>query len=316
MASRSRIASRSGSGPASGWYSSSGAKSVCTPSRPPASRTWLTCSRSSDTARPPLSASRAIACNATRKLSIWSAICWVKSSKSLAGSFSSDAAGTEFWLLIYCSSPFESSSQGHLVGILEVTAYRQSTSKSRHAQPHRFEQPREIGRGGLPLEVRVRRQDDFGDHPIGQACHQLADAQVVRADPLDRRDRATEHVVAATELAGAFDRDDVLGLLHDTDHRKVPPRVTTDPALLILRHVAQTEQNFTRSFTSARTWASRRMSAGSVAKMWNAMRCALLGPTPGSRPNSSIRSWTTPSYTGALFFYSRMRGHGSVSYTH
>src|SRR5665811_806908 len=27
------------------------------------------------------------------------------------------------------------------------------------------------------------------------------------------------------------------------------------------------------------------------------MRCALLGPTPGSRPSSSIRSWTTPSYT-------------------
>src|SRR3954467_853647 len=27
------------------------------------------------------------------------------------------------------------------------------------------------------------------------------------------------------------------------------------------------------------------------------MRCALLGPTPGSRPSSSIRSWTAPSYT-------------------
>ena len=26
------------------------------------------------------------------------------------------------------------------------------------------------------------------------------------------------------------------------------------------------------------------------------MRCALLGPTPGSRPSSSIRSWTAPSY--------------------
>lgn len=25
-----------------------------------------------------------------------------------------------------------------------------------------------------------------------------------------------------------------------------------------------------------------------------------LGPTPGSRPNSSIRSWTTPSYTSVL----------------
>src|SRR4051812_25289 len=31
--------------------------------------------------------------------------------------------------------------------------------------------------------------------------------------------------------------------------------------------------------------------------MWKAIRCALLGPTPGSLPNSSMRSWTTPSYT-------------------
>src|ERR1700760_3889547 len=27
------------------------------------------------------------------------------------------------------------------------------------------------------------------------------------------------------------------------------------------------------------------------------MRCALFGPTPGSLPSSSIRSWTGPSYT-------------------
>src|ERR1700760_1665279 len=27
------------------------------------------------------------------------------------------------------------------------------------------------------------------------------------------------------------------------------------------------------------------------------MRWALFGPTPGSRPSSSIRSWTAPSYT-------------------
>src|SRR3954454_8534098 len=29
------------------------------------------------------------------------------------------------------------------------------------------------------------------------------------------------------------------------------------------------------------------------------MRCAPLGPTPGRRPSSSIRSWTAPSYTGS-----------------
>src|SRR3954464_4583167 len=57
-----------------------------------------------------------------------------------------------------------------------------------------------------------------------------------------------------------------------------------------------TEQNLTRSLTSTRTWASRRTSTGSAARRWNAMRCALFGPTPGNRPSSSIRSWTTPSY--------------------
>jgi hypothetical protein len=28
------------------------------------------------------------------------------------------------------------------------------------------------------------------------------------------------------------------------------------------------------------------------------MRCADFGPIPGRRPNSSIRSWTMPSYMG------------------
>src|SRR4051812_48169435 len=59
----------------------------------------------------------------------------------------------------------------------------------------------------------------------------------------------------------------------------------------------QVVQNFTVSLTSTRTAARRRTSTGSAASTWKAIRCALLGPTPGSRPSSSIRSWTTPSYT-------------------
>src|SRR3954469_8091582 len=59
----------------------------------------------------------------------------------------------------------------------------------------------------------------------------------------------------------------------------------------------QISQNRTRSLTSVSASASRRTSAGSADSRWNAMRWALLGPTPGSRPSSSIRSWTAPSYT-------------------
>src|SRR5690606_34257969 len=38
-----------------------------------------------------------------------------------------------------------------------------------------------------------------------------------------------------------------------------------------------------------------------AARTWNAIRCALFGPTPGRRPRSSVRSWTAPSYTSPAY---------------
>ena len=133
--------------------------------------------------------------------------------------------------------------------------------------------------------------------PSAQPGHQLADAQVVRADAVDRTDRAAEHVVAPAELAGALDRDDVLGLLDDADDVGVAARVAADAALLGLGDVAADRAEPDLVLDPVQRAASRSTSAGSAASRWNAMRCALLGPTPGSRPSSSIRSWTAPSYT-------------------
>jgi hypothetical protein len=59
----------------------------------------------------------------------------------------------------------------------------------------------------------------------------------------------------------------------------------------------QTTQKRTFSLTSVSAEVSRRTSTGSAASRWKAMRCADFGPTPGSRPSSSMRSWTAPSYT-------------------
>ncbi len=42
---------------------------------------------------------------------------------------------------------------------------------------------------------------------------QLPDPQSIRTDPVDRRDRPVEDVVAAPELAGPFDGQDVERLL-------------------------------------------------------------------------------------------------------
>src|ERR687898_1166088 len=58
----------------------------------------------------------------------------------------------------------------------------------------------------------------------------------------------------------------------------------------------QIRQKWTRALTSVMALARRSASAGSTLRMWKASRWALLGPIPGSRPSSSIRSWTGPSY--------------------
>src|SRR4051794_3414206 len=62
----------------------------------------------------------------------------------------------------------------------------------------------------------------------------------------------------------------------------------------------QIVQNLTSFLTRMRTAASRSTSVSSAASRWNAMRWALFGPTPGSRPSSSMRSWTAPSYIDGL----------------
>src|SRR5690606_20617689 len=202
-------------------------------------RTWLTSSSSSGIARPPASP-RAMACRASRKLSTWSAICWARSSTSLVtpGSVGGWTSASGACSVVDTASPFERPAQGDLVGVLEVAAYGQSTRKPRQAQPQVLEQPGEVGRGGLALEVGVGGQDDLGDLAVGEPLQQFLDPQLVGADALDRADRAAEDVVATAELAGALDRHDVLGLLHHAQHGRVAPRITTDPAPLLLGDVA------------------------------------------------------------------------------
>src|SRR5215218_4834450 len=58
----------------------------------------------------------------------------------------------------------------------------------------------------------------------------------------------------------------------------------------------QMRQKWTLALTSWMALARRSASAGSTLSRWKAIRWALLGPIPGSRPSSSIRSWTEPSY--------------------
>src|SRR5919107_411281 len=59
----------------------------------------------------------------------------------------------------------------------------------------------------------------------------------------------------------------------------------------------QRVQNATRSLASAIAVLRRRASSRDSFSRWKAMRWADFGPMPGSRPSSSMRSWTGPAYT-------------------
>src|SRR5690606_12264930 len=77
------------------------------------------------------------------------------------------------------SPSLEGSSQGHLVGVLQVPADRQPGGQPGHPQPHRDQQPGEVRGGGLALDVGVRGEDDLGHLAVREPGHELGDPQVV-----------------------------------------------------------------------------------------------------------------------------------------
>src|SRR5256885_11212754 len=143
----SRSRSTSGSGPASGSNRSSGITSTIAPRRPPASSSCDTSSSSIDTARSG-SVPFATSLTAMMKLSICAEMSAVNSLRS------SD---------IEQSSPLERTPERNLVRVLQVATDRQSAGQPCHFQAHRLDEPGEVRRGGLALQVRVRREDQLGD---------------------------------------------------------------------------------------------------------------------------------------------------------
>ena len=91
--------------------------------------------------------------------------------------------------------------------------------------------------GRLAGGGRVGREHDLGHLGVARAGDQLGDLQVLRVDPVDRRERPAEHVVEPAVLVSALDRDHVGGLLDDTDRGAVPARVLADLAARALGEV-------------------------------------------------------------------------------
>ena len=91
-----------------------------------------------------------------------------------------------------------------------------------------LDQPRQVDRGGLALDVGIGGQDDLLELRRPQPVHQLTDVELLGTDVFQRRQGSAEDVVQAVEGAGALDRDQVARLLDDAQDRPVSARVGAD----------------------------------------------------------------------------------------
>ena len=132
--------------------------------------------------------------------------------------------------------------------------------------------------------------------PLAGPSHardELGDLQVLGIDAVDRRQRASEHVVAAAVLVRALDRDHVAGLLDDADHaasRRSSRQIGQRGPSARLKHTSHSPM---RSFTSRIASASakcllRARPAGCGRRA--AAPCA--GRCRGACASSVIRRWT------------------------
>src|SRR5690625_1814006 len=228
FARETRSGSMSTSGPSSGSNRSAGTTSTIAPSRAPAALRSEAASSNSGMAESGASPEATLR-TVSRYCSDAAAIAAPRARRSLSSPGAS---------VIDAPPSFKRPAKSDLVRVLQVSPDRQPGGQAGDGQPHRAEHAHEVGRSGLALDVRVGGDDDLGDRTVGQAGHQLPDAQVVRADAVDRVDGPAEHVVAAAVLAGAFDRDDVLGLLDHAQQGRIAARVAADAALRLLGDVA------------------------------------------------------------------------------
>jgi hypothetical protein len=88
--------------------------------------------------------------------------------------------------------------------------------------------PRQVDGGRFAFDGRVGRQDDLVD-AVADAREQALDLQVVRTDPLQRRQRAHQHVRTPLN-SRLFDRADILRFFDDADDAMIAAVAATEVA--------------------------------------------------------------------------------------
>ena len=128
--------------------------------------------------------------------------------------------------------------QRALVEIIELAADRHAVREPRHLHVRVVQQFGDVMRGGLAVDRGVERQDHFLHLRLVRARDQRVDGQILRADAVERRQRAAEHVIAAVDRVRALQRPQIGDVGHHHDDRLVAPGIGADRARVLRVDIA------------------------------------------------------------------------------
>src|SRR5262245_2884233 len=109
---------------------------------------------------------------------------------------------------------FERLRERHVVGELELRPDGKALGEPGYLDPERPEEAGEIDGRRFALDIGARREDDLTDPAAPDTVHEGTDAQLLRTDAPEGRERATENVIPAPEQPRPLDRREIRGLLH------------------------------------------------------------------------------------------------------
>src|SRR5262249_32249512 len=115
--------------------------------------------------------------------------------------------------------------KGRIVNEFKGPAHWEPSSKSRDSTTRLRDGASNVEGGGVPLDGRVRGDNEFADVSVTNAGGEIAQVQIFRADSVDRRQDTVEDVVKTPVVTGPFHDDHVLRLCHDADQLPVTGRI-------------------------------------------------------------------------------------------
>src|SRR5262249_28599174 len=121
-------------------------------------------------------------------------------------------------------------SERALVEIVELAAHRDAMGEPRDLDVEGCERVGDVMRGGLAIDRGVQGEHHLPGAAFGHAPHELLDAELLRADAVERRERAAEHMIARLESAGALESPQISNVGDDDEEMGVTPLIAANAA--------------------------------------------------------------------------------------